>query len=532
MRTDLVLLTLGALAVRTVGAVLVDAPPHVDAAYYTMVGEQLATGHNFSAPAIWSFLEVGGRLPVDPSLPVPSNGHWMPMPEIVAAASMAIFGADWRAGQVPMVILSTLLVPLTYLIGLRFWGSRRVAVIAGILAIVAGSLLLMFPLVESFAVFGVFGALALLASVQATEAARPGPWLVLAGALAGLASLTRIDGVLLSIAPATAWWVVRARWGGVPRAIAWGAASAVAFLAVVTPWLLRDVAVFGTAFPSAGDRLLWIRDYNEQFSISLDLTAERYVAWGLGPIAWSKLVALIEVGGRTLTVMGGIFGVAFVYGLWSSRRDVRLAPVTGYVTLMLATMVLVFTEHAGKGAFLHSAPAWLPFALPMSVAALGPLATRLAGFWPFLRRPATHRFLEMTGLGGAVVLAAASAATLLGEWQVRQERLTSAAEFLKQEAQPNDVIMAADTPSLYLATGLPGVAIPFDPYPIIGNVVDAYGVDWVVLSLDPGATMDPLGLWEGAEAIDSEGNRPSFLPRDPAFEAAGVRIYEVRESGG
>jgi hypothetical protein len=531
MRADLALLTLAALAARTVGALLVDAPPHVDAAYYTMVGEQVATGNGFSAPAIWSFLEVGGRLPAHPSLPVPSNGHWMPMPEIVAAAAMAAFGPDWRAGQLPMVLLSTLLVPLTYLIGLRFWASRRVALIAGILGIVAGSLLLMYPLVESFAVFGVLGALALLASVLATESVRPGPWLVLAGALAGLASLTRIDGVLLTIAPATAWWVGRAHWRSVPWALAWGAASAAAFLAIVTPWLLRDVAVFGTAFPSAGDRLLWIRGYNEQFSISLDLTAGRYFAWGIGPIASSKLLALVDVAGRTLTVMGGIFGISLIYGLWAFRRDTRLAPVIAYISLMFATMILVFTEHAGKGAFLHSAPAWLPFALPMSAAALGLLATRLGRFWPFLRRPATHRFLEVAGMVGAVVLAVAGAAALLDQWQVRHERLDEAAKFLNRSAQPDDVLMGVDTPSLYLATGLRGVAAPFDPYPVIGDVVGAYGVDWVVLTLDPVTSSDPLGLWDGASAVDADGRSPLFLPAEPAFEAPGVRVYEVRESG-
>ncbi len=57
-----------------------------------MVAEQLATGHGFSAPVLWSFLEVGGSLPADPMLPVPSNGHWMPLTSIVAAAGMALLG--------------------------------------------------------------------------------------------------------------------------------------------------------------------------------------------------------------------------------------------------------------------------------------------------------------------------------------------------------------------------------------------------------------------------------------------------------
>ena len=56
---------------------------------------------------------------------------------------------------------------------------------------------------------------------------------------------------------------------------------------VIAPWLLRDLAVFGSPFPSAGGHLLWITDYNEQFSISHDPTVGSYWAWGLGKWWWN-----------------------------------------------------------------------------------------------------------------------------------------------------------------------------------------------------------------------------------------------------
>jgi len=536
MWRDIGILTALALVVRVVAAWPVPFPPHVDAAYYTMVAEQLATGNGFTAPALWSFLEVGGRLPADPGLPVPSNAHWMPMPAIVAAASMAIFGPDWRAGQAPMILLSTLLVPMTYLGGRLVFGSRRIAIIGAVLAVAAGPLLLMYPMVESFAVFGVFGAGALLASIRAVDAPRPGPWLVVAGAAAGLASLTRIDGALLTLAPATAWLIRRpfsgGGYGSVPAAFGWGMASAAAFLVVVAPWLLRNVGVFGTALPSPGDRMVWIRDYNEHLSIGLELTFDRYLAWGAPAIVLSKLWAAVEVSGRTLGLLGGVFGLSFAAGLWHFRRHARLAPFAVYFVAMLAAMVLVFTEHAPKGAFLHTAPAWLPIALPLGVAGMAPMATWAGRAWPFLRRPATHRFLEVVGVAGAVVLAVAGAMSLLGPWQVRAERHEEAASFLADAADPDDVVLAGDSSSLYLLTGLRGVATPFDPFEVLGEIVDAYGVDWVVVVLDDGATRDPLGLWDGARGVDSTGARPGFLPAAPTFEAEGVRVFEVRDSGG
>lgn len=531
MWRDLGVLTALALVVRAAAAWLVPFPPHVDAAYYTMVAEQLATGNGFTAPALWSFLEVGGRLPGEAQLPVPSNGHWMPMPAIVAGAAMAILGPDWRAGQVPMVLLAALLVPMTYIAGRMIWESRRIAVLGAILAIAAGPLLLMYPMVESFAVFGVLGGTALLASIRAVDAPRPGPWLVLAGAAAGLASLTRLDGALLTLAPATAWLLRqplgRGAFGSPALAVGWGLASAAAFLLVVAPWLWRNLEVFDTPLPSPGDRMLWIRDYNEHLSIGLDLTMDRYFAWGLPAIVISKVWAAVEVAGRTLGLLGGIFGLGFVAGLWQFRRLRRLAPFLVYVAAMFLAMVLLFTEHAPKGAFLHTAPAWLPIALPLGVAGIAPMASWAGRAWPFLRRPATHRFLEVVGVGGAIVLAVAGASALLGPWQVRVERHEAAAAFLREAADPGDVLLAGDPSSLYLLTGLRGVATPFDPYDVLADVVDAYGVEWVVVVLEDGATRDPLGLWDGAAAVDATGASPDFLPAEPSFEADGVRAFPV-----
>jgi hypothetical protein len=534
MWRDLGILTALALVVRAVAAWVVPFPPHVDAAYYTLVAEQLATGNGFSAPALWSFLEVGGRLPVDPQLPVPSNGHWMPMPAIVAGAFMAVLGPDWRAGQVPMVILSTLVVPMTYVAGRLIWESRRIAILGASLAISAGPLLLMYPMVESFAVFGVLGGVALLASIRAVDAPRPGPWLVLAGAAAGLASLTRLDGALLTLAPTTAWLLRqpfgRGAFGSPGRALAWGVASAAAFLLVVTPWLLRNLDTFGTAFPSPGDRMLWIRDYNEHLSIGLDLTLDRYLAWGLPAIVLSKVWAAVEVSGRTLGLLGGIFGFGLVAGLWHFRGLRRLAPFLVYLVAMFAAMVLLFTEHAPKGAFLHTAPAWVPIALPLGVAGIAPMATWAGRAWPFLRRPPTHRFLEVVGVGGAIVLALGGALALLDSWQVRIDRHEAAAAFLREVAGPEHVLLAGDPSSLYLLTGLRGVATPFDPFPVVADVVDAYGVDWVVVILEQGTVRDPLGLWDGASAVDATGASPDFLPAEPTFEADGVRIFPILSS--
>ena len=525
-RRDVAVLFGVALLLRAAAALLVDYPPYTDPAYYLLVAERLADGQGFTTPVLWSFLEVGGRLPADPTLPVPSNGHWMPLTSVLAAASIAVvepwLGA-WRAAQVPFVLLSAALVPFTYLVGWELWRSRGVALAAGALALFAGPFLILYPQVNNIAVFGAAGAGAMWCAIRAVRADRPFMWLLASGALAGVATLARVDGLLVTIAPAVAWWV---RPGG--RSLAAGLAAALAFLAVLGPWLVRDMAVFGAPFPSAGVHTLWITTYNEQFSIGSDPSPGSYLEWGLSNIVVSKLATWGELLGRIAVLMGGFFVLPLAWGIWAERRRRELAPFLVYFAIVFVAMGLVFTFHAPKGAFYHSAAAWLPFAMPLAIASLPGAATAAGRWWPFLGRKPTHRFLLVAGLAGAMVLSLAGSAVLLSQWSSAHDRLAVAAGFLRDHGATADRVMAYDPAALHELTGNPGVAPPFDPFPVIGEVVEAYEVRWVVVTLAPGETRDPLGLWDGSAATDSIGSHPAFLPPEPAFEAPGVRVFEVR----
>ncbi|HEY6608255.1 MAG TPA: hypothetical protein VI277_03575 [Candidatus Limnocylindria bacterium] len=531
---DIIVLGVVALAARALAAFVVDWPPFTDPAYYSLIGQRLADGHGFTTPVLWSFIEVGSVLPDPAVLPVPSNAHWMPLTSIVAAGSMAIFGSSYIAGTVPLVILSAILVPLTYLVTFELWRVRWQAVVAAVLALFGGPMLIMYPSIDNFAVFGVVGAGSLYCSMRAVSAERPGPWLVAGGALAGLATLSRIDGAVLVVGVATAWFVRRGwspwrpeRSGG--ASWAWGFASAAAFLLVLAPWLARNLAVFGSVLPSAGGHTLWITSYNEQFSIGHEVSAATYLEWGLANIIGSKLVSWGELVGRMAVLLGGTFIVFFVAGLWLYRRRADLAPFLVYFAVMFFVMGAVFTFHAPKGAFYHSAPAWLPWAFGISVAAIAPTCTAAGRFWPFLRRPATHRFIAIAGVGGAVALSLIGSVTLYAQWDRSRVRDEQAAAFLRANAEPTDVIMASDPASLYPLSGNPGLAAPFDPFRVIEQVVDAYDVRWVVV-LSPGDDEpDPLNMWNGSAGVDSEGAHPSFLPAEPVFEGDDVRIFRVVE---
>jgi hypothetical protein len=529
---DLVVVSALAVLARVLAALPVDYAPYTDPAYYQLVAERLAIGEGFTVPVIWSFLEVGGRLPPDPHLPVPSNGHWMPLSSIVSAASMWLFGPSWRAAQLPHIVLSAGLVPLTYLVAWRFWRERWVAWISAILAIFAGPLFIYYPLVENFAVFGAAGAGSIYLAMRAVSIERPGVYLVASGALAGLATLARVDGLLILAAPLTAW-AIRRGWIGrrtdAPRVPALAAVGILLAAAVVmAPWLVRQTLTFGAPFPSAGGQTLWITSYNQQFSIGDEVSLASYLAWGPFNIIGSKLESWFELLGRTAVLLGGTFFFTFVPGLWMSRRRPELAPFIVYWVAMFAVMGAVFTFHAPRGAFYHSAPAWLPFAIPLAVASLAPVATAIGRFWRFLRRPATHRFLAVVGTAGAIVLSSIGSGVIYAEWD-RSHRLdVAAATWLSDRGDPDAVVMYSDPATLALLSGNPGVAAPFDPFAVTERVIDAYAVRWVVVQLAPGAETDALDLWPGRAGTDVDGDRATFLADTPVFEVPdGIRIFEV-----
>jgi 4-amino-4-deoxy-L-arabinose transferase-like glycosyltransferase len=532
-RRDLVWLTAGALVVRLLVAGIVDGAPWTDSAYYFASGQQIATGHGLTVPFIWSFLDTGGRLPIHPTLPIPSHAHWMPLTAFVASLGMWVLGPTELAARLPMIILSTALTPLTYFMALSIWHSRSAAVAGAILIVFAGPLLLFGSIVESYAVFGLAGSAALFsAMLSVADDSRRRTWLILSGAMVGVATLTRIDGVLLAVAPASAWLISMGWTGWHTRGSrpGWtaGIGSAAAFALVVSPWAARNLATFGSILPSTGGSTLWIKSYNEQFSITADTSLGAYLAQGAGPIIGSKAGVWLTIGGYTIALMAGVFGILFLASLWLHRRRADVAPFTIYWLTMFVVMGGVFTFHAPHGLFYHHAAAWLPIAAPMGATAVAPVATAASRWWRFLGRPATHRFLLVASLAAAVAFSIVASGLLLGEWRTNLAATDSVAVFLEKHAAPQDRVMFRDAPLLYIATGHEVVAPTFDPYPIVGQIARAYRIRWFVAQLQArGPLVEPQGLWKGGNAVDAQGNRADWLARVPAYDDGHVRIYEV-----
>ena len=135
----------------------------------------------------------------------------MPLTSLVAAVGMALGGPSFDAAQIPFGFLYALMGVIGYTTGALLGKTRRVAWLAGLITLFSGFFMPYWTTTATFAPFGVVGSMCLLALGLGR---RTGDWraFAAAGALAGLAHLTRADGLLFVLVLALV-----ALWGNGPH---------------------------------------------------------------------------------------------------------------------------------------------------------------------------------------------------------------------------------------------------------------------------------------------------------------------------
>ncbi len=152
----------------------------------------------------------------------------------------------WLYGRLAQALIGTVVVALIGLIALRVWGRRPALIAAAVAAvypplILAGTSLLTEPLFTALLLGGV---LALLQYRLGEPRAR---WLVLAGICAGLATLTRGNGLAVVVALALGAWFLRPRFA--LRSLAAPAMVVATAALVVVPWTIRNAVVLDAFVP-------------------------------------------------------------------------------------------------------------------------------------------------------------------------------------------------------------------------------------------------------------------------------------------
>src|SRR5918996_1051285 len=103
-----VLVFVVALVVRAWAASQITFPRPEDVAYYVGVARNLVEGRGLVTDAIWSFQT--------PPLVVPRPAFevWLPLPSLLAAIPMALFGATFGSAQVSSIVIGAVVAVLAW----------------------------------------------------------------------------------------------------------------------------------------------------------------------------------------------------------------------------------------------------------------------------------------------------------------------------------------------------------------------------------------------------------------------------------
>jgi hypothetical protein len=476
-------------------------PAYPDSFYYVEVARSLVAGQGFNIDVVWIFPEVGGSIPVDPTLPIPSNAHWMPLASLVQVPFLAVLGPTAIASALPFALIGSLAAPMTWAVARDAKASASVAIGAGLLVAIPVMSVVYMAQPDNFSLFQplVLGALWMGArGLKGSPRA-----FAVAGLLAGLATLSRNDGLLvLAALGSTFLWD---RWRR--RAIPWTAAAAclALFALVMAPWWLRQLAVFGSISPStASGKVLFIRDIGEWNSITTPATLEHLLGIGIGPLLASRLGGLVAaVMIYTTLVAGFVLAPFMVIGGWARRRSLDFGPFFIYAALLFGFSALVSAVHVPGGTFIHSAVALAPYSYVLALEGIA-----LAVAWAATRRPTWRVGTATIAFTGAALVVAVGAAAVgsafvHGVWADSRAKFVRIADALDRVAAPStDRVMSIDAAGTKYWTGRGGVVLVNDPQEAIHEVVEAYDIAWLVLDRDD--SVKPM-----AAVLD--GSRPAWL---------------------
>jgi hypothetical protein len=473
-----------AFVVRALVGVQFDGPAYPDSYYYVSVARELAAGHGFQVDYIWNFVDVGGRLPADPTLPIPSNAHWMPLASLVMVPFIWLLGAGPLAYGLPFWICGAAAAPLAWAIGRDAGLDRHVAIGAALLVAVPGAMTPFLSQPDNFGLFMLLGSLALWLCARGLRGDRRA--FVIGGLVVGLATLARNDGVLLGVPFAAAAAMDLFRRSAPARVGLMAAVGCVAgFVLVVGPWLVRQIQVFGAISPSAASgRILWITDYNQLYSVSGSPDVSSLFAMGIGPLLASRVGGLISaVGLFALLPLIIVFVPFALIGAWRRRRDPSFAPFFIYAALLFAFSGFLFAVHVPFGTFIHSAAALLPHTYLLVLLGIGATVE-----WIAARRQTwdarTARTSFTAGAVAIVILAAAlQTAATTRRWSELAALRTTVSEPLRL-TPTTDLLMSADPGAYRYLAGRGGIVTPNDPLPVVEEALRAYGVRWLVLERD------------------------------------------------
>ena len=499
-----------ALLVRAATLAVVTQPGYMDASYYYHVAENLVAGRGLVTDAVWNFLDPRT------DLPRPSNAYWPPGTSLVAAAGGWLFGPGFRSAQIPMVLLSAVMVPIAYLYGRLLLGTRRGGHGVAALVLCSAAYYPYWVTTDTFTPYGLLGAgcfLLLGLALRSEPASRAwlcgqpklppsvlgtgsfGPAIaavVGAGVLAGWSQIVRPDGLVLATivvgtAAAVGWWKLAsgkgagsAVWGRWRSAALWAALAATGYLLGALPWFVRNWLTWGSPLPMAGGQTMFLRRFDDIFAYGIEVSPAALVADGWSLVLTGRLAGLI--GNLVPLFQIALFALAPLAALGVRRlwREPAARPALLYVGILYLGMSLAFPTTSPRGSFFHGLTPALPVLYAALIRGLD-TAVAWAGAW----RRWDLAEARAIFLAAAVVFQIGAAGYLA--WQFRLVRgwevpiALAAAGWLDEHAPPGEPALFVDPPAFAVIARRPAVMVPSNSVEALVTVAQRFRAPWLIL---------------------------------------------------
>lgn len=505
---------------------LVGAPAYTDAYYHFNAAQRLATGEGLTDTYLWTYF--GAPESYNDSRPFPSHLYWMPLTSILSGVSMGLLGNSYAAAQIPLVLCVAGAAGVAYKLGFRLGGTRRTAWCAGLIALFGGFFARFWGTIDTFAPIAVIGALGLYflghgldTLKQASPVARISFWL-LAGGMAGLAHLTRPDGLLLLLTgwAVLFWMLLRHRlWG---KSLLAGLLLTIGYLVMMGFWFFRNLDAINAVLPTGGLQSVWFTEYNDLFNYPPAASFNDF--WGSGGLGffistrWQAFAGgdgLLSGNLGTFIAIEGIVVMAplMLIGLWRRRKQPFLAPFWVYALGLHVAMTLVFPFPGARGGLFHGAAALWPW-----WAALGVLGCEDMVRWVAKRRKSWNPRVAIPIFTFSLVGFAIFLSLTIGTRGIVLPTTAVPAFYAELDAALPDGarVLINDPAALYYFTGRGGAAVPNSDPDVIRELAERYDLDYVVFEYR-GLPTPILNAWD---------NPPAFLmPME--FNQPEAKLYAI-----
>lgn len=503
-----------ALLARLAVSAGVSYPINEGSAYYVAVARNLAEGRGLVTDALWSFATP----PL--AVPRPAFEFWQPMASFISAGPMTLLGSSaFFSAQLGHAAFGALVAPLCWAVArqaatalqLPAARARTVALGSGVTAVVLGPFLMAVAIPDSTTPFLVLGLICCLLVPPVLTGSRLAALTL--GATLGLTYLSRLEAVYIALAILLLGGL---RWRTIVPVVAGG-------LAVVVPWLVRNVLAFGTPFPGQALEAVFFTRNEDLFAYLDRPTAAQFVGQGpavllenLGKALSHNLVDVLIVPAAPVAIGGLIAGVWLMRKAAVRRTALGALLLSGGLSFLAVT--LLFPVATLWGTFAHAAG---PLLAGLTVAAVIGADALVARLRELRRWPRSNSWLAPLAVVALTLpltfLLVAPLPRLAAELHQRHAALAQALSVQPDLEEP----LISDHPVwLTDATGRSAIALPDESLDALVQLAHHMHAPMVVVMEDRGRYPAELRSAAGAAC---------FEERDLGLQApAGSGLFVLR----